>query len=187
MARLAPGHFSFQPDDLDGREMVTTVRTATDGELIVEFKATIHMEMTAFQELAEKKFKGVYWLTQEPHIKQGQEIQAKYLKDKEEPLERIADLEERIKDGRSRRFYDVVIPKVDHLNCEQMAKKLVLAMPWMKQKEASELAWRIHQNGEATVFSTTDEKMKGIVSRLLLSSIKRVKSSGSRIETVEAN
>ena len=33
MARCAPGHFSFHPDDLDGREMVTTVRTATDGEL----------------------------------------------------------------------------------------------------------------------------------------------------------
>ena len=59
MARLAPGHFSFHPDDLNGREMVTTVRTATDGELNVEFKATIHMEMTAFQELAEKKFKGI--------------------------------------------------------------------------------------------------------------------------------
>ena len=59
MARLAAGHFSIHPDDLDGREMVTTVRTATDGELNVEFKATIHMEMSAFQRLAEKKFKGV--------------------------------------------------------------------------------------------------------------------------------
>ena len=66
MARLAPGHFSIQPEDLDGREMVTTVRTATDGELIVEFKATIHMEMFAFQRLAEKKFKGVYWLSEQP-------------------------------------------------------------------------------------------------------------------------
>ena len=66
MARLAPGHFSIQPDDLDGREMVTTVRTATDGELNVEFKATIHMEMSAFQKLAEKKFKGVYWLSEMP-------------------------------------------------------------------------------------------------------------------------
>ena len=66
MARLAPGHFSIHPDDLDGREMVTTVRTATDGELNVEFKATIHMEMSAFQRLAEKKFKGVYWLSEEP-------------------------------------------------------------------------------------------------------------------------
>lgn len=46
--------------------MVTTVRTATDGELNVEFKATIHMEMSAFQRLAEKKFKGVYWLSEEP-------------------------------------------------------------------------------------------------------------------------
>ena len=46
--------------------MVTTVRTAADGELNVEFKATIHMEMSAFQRLAEKKFKGVYWLSEEP-------------------------------------------------------------------------------------------------------------------------
>ena len=46
--------------------MVTTVRTATDGELTVEFKATIHMEMSAFQQLAEKKFKGVFWLSETP-------------------------------------------------------------------------------------------------------------------------
>ena len=46
--------------------MVTTVRTASDGELNVEFKATIHMEMSAFQKLAEKKFKGVYWLSETP-------------------------------------------------------------------------------------------------------------------------
>lgn len=187
MARLTPGHFSFHPEDLDGREMVTTVRTATDGELNVEFKATIHMEMKAFQELAEKKFKGVYWLTQEPSNQENLETQAKYLKDKEERLGRIASLEERIKDGKSRRLYDVVVPKVDHLNCEQMAKKLVLAMPWMNQKEASELAWRIHENGEATVFTTTDEKMKGIVGGLLLSSIKQLKSTGGRIENVEEN
>ena len=187
MARCAPGHFSFHPDDLDGREMVTTVRTATDGELNVEFKATIHMEMSAFQQLAEKKFKGVYWLTDDPHIEREQERQAKYLKDKEESLERITRLEERIKDGKARRLYDVVVLKVDHLNCEQMAKKLVMAMPWMNQKEASELAWRIHENGEATVFTTTDEKMKGIVGGLLLSSIKRLKSTNSRIEAVEEN
>ena len=68
MARLAAGHFSIHPDDLDGREMVTTVRTATDGELNVEFKATIHMEMSAFQRLAEKKFKGVYWLSEKPVV-----------------------------------------------------------------------------------------------------------------------
>lgn len=167
--------------------MVTTVRTATDGELNVEFKATIHMEMSAFQQLAEKKFKGVYWLTEEPSLQENQERQAKYLKDKEESLDRIATLEERIKDGRSRRVYDVVVPKVDHLNCEQIAKKLVLAMPWMNQKEASELAWRIHENGEATVFTTTDSKMKDIVDSLLLASIKRLKSTTSRIEDVEEN
>lgn len=71
MARLAAGHFSIHPDDLDGREMVTTVRTATDGELNVEFKATIHMEMSAFQRLAEKKFKGVYWLSEKPVDAEG--------------------------------------------------------------------------------------------------------------------
>ena len=66
MGRCAPGHFSIHPEDLDGREMVTKVRTASDGELNVEFKATIHMEMSAFQKLAEKKFKGVYWLSETP-------------------------------------------------------------------------------------------------------------------------
>ena len=59
MARCAPGHVSIQPDDLDGREMVTTVRTASDEELHVEFNATLHMSMLAVQKLAEKKFKGV--------------------------------------------------------------------------------------------------------------------------------
>ena len=184
MARCVPGHFSFDPENLDGREMVTKVRTATDGELSVEFKATIHMEMSAFQELAEKKFKGVYWLTQEPSLKQDKERRAKFLKDKEESLERIAMLEGRIKGGRSRRTYDVIVPRVDHLNCKQMAEKLVLAMPWMEQKEASELAWRIYEHGEAAVFTTT-EKMKEIVSGLLLSSVKRLQSTGSRIEEVE--
>ena len=48
MSRCAPGHFSIHPDDLEGREMVTTVRTATDGEFNVEFKASLHMEMSAF-------------------------------------------------------------------------------------------------------------------------------------------
>ena len=66
MGRLAPGHLSFKPDDLDGREVVTTVRTATDGELITEFKATIAMEISAFEKLAERKFKGVYWLSEKP-------------------------------------------------------------------------------------------------------------------------
>lgn len=55
-------------------------------------------------------------------------------------------------------MYDVVVPRVDHLNCKQMAEKLVLAMPWMEQKEASELAWRIYEHGEAAVFTTTDKK-----------------------------
>ena len=32
----------------------------------VEFKATIHMEMSAFEKLAKKKFKGVYWLSETP-------------------------------------------------------------------------------------------------------------------------
>jgi hypothetical protein len=66
MTRLAPGHLSINPEDLDGKEMVTTVRTASDGELNVEFKATIHMEISVFQKLAEKKFKGVYWLSETP-------------------------------------------------------------------------------------------------------------------------
>ena len=60
MARFDAGHFSIHPEDLDGREMVTTVQTAPNGELNVEFKGTIHMEMTPFQYLVEKKFKGVY-------------------------------------------------------------------------------------------------------------------------------
>ena len=71
MARCAPGHVSIQPDDLDGREMVTTVRTASDGEHHVEFKATIHMSMSAFQKLDEKKFKGIDWLSDEPIAVEG--------------------------------------------------------------------------------------------------------------------
>ena len=66
MARFAPGHFSINPEDLHASEMVTTIRTATDGELIVEFNATLLMEISAFQKLAEKKFKGVYWLSETP-------------------------------------------------------------------------------------------------------------------------
>jgi len=67
MARCEPGHFSISPDDQDGKEMVTTVRSAHGGEeLNVEFKATIHMEMSAFQKLAKKQFKGVYWLSEKP-------------------------------------------------------------------------------------------------------------------------
>ena len=64
MARLAAGHFSISPDDHNGREMVTTVRSGHGvEELNVEFKATIHMEMSAFQKLAKKQFKGVSWLS----------------------------------------------------------------------------------------------------------------------------
>ena len=50
--------------------MVTTVRSGHGGEgLNVEFKkATIHMEMSAFQKLAKKLFKGVYWLSDEPVV-----------------------------------------------------------------------------------------------------------------------
>ena len=60
MARFASGHFSINPDDHEGREMVTTVRSGHGEELSVEFKATIRMEMSAFQKLAKKQFKGVY-------------------------------------------------------------------------------------------------------------------------------
>tara|TARA_B100001063_G_scaffold124588_1_gene116461 strand:+ start:693 stop:950 length:258 start_codon:yes stop_codon:yes gene_type:complete len=67
MGMLAPGHFSISPDDHEGREMVTKIRADSAGqELDVEFKATIHMEMSAFEKLAKKKFKGVYWLSEEP-------------------------------------------------------------------------------------------------------------------------
>ena len=67
MGMFAPGHFSINPEDQDGREMVTTVRSGHGGEeLSVEFKATIHMEMSAFQKLAKKQFKGVYWLSDQP-------------------------------------------------------------------------------------------------------------------------
>ncbi len=72
MGMFSPGHFSISPEDLDGREIVTTVRTAFAGEqLSVEFKATIHMEMSAFEKLAKKKFKGVYWLSDTPMEKEA--------------------------------------------------------------------------------------------------------------------
>ena len=67
MGRFAPGHFSISPDDYEGGEMVMTVRSDSFGEeLNVEFKATIHMEMSAYQKLAKSRFKGKYWLSDEP-------------------------------------------------------------------------------------------------------------------------
>ena len=67
MGKLAPGHFSISPDDHDHREMVAKVRSSHAGEeLNVEFKATISMEMSAFEKLAKNKFKGVYWLSDAP-------------------------------------------------------------------------------------------------------------------------
>ena len=67
MARFAPGHFSINPDDHEDREMVATVRSDFGGEeLNVTFKATISMEISAFERLAKRKFKGEYWLSDEP-------------------------------------------------------------------------------------------------------------------------
>ena len=67
MGRLSPGHISIHPEDQEGREVVTTVRTDSAGEeLTVEFRATICMEMSAFEALAKNKFKGVYWLSPKP-------------------------------------------------------------------------------------------------------------------------
>ena len=67
MAQFLPGHFSINPDDHEGREMITTVRSGHGGrELSVEFRATIRMEMSAFQMLVKKQFKGVYWLSEKP-------------------------------------------------------------------------------------------------------------------------
>ena len=72
MARLEAGHFSISPDNHEGREMVTTVRIDHAGEeLNVTFKATISMEMSAFEKLAKKEFKGVYWLSEKPVEHQG--------------------------------------------------------------------------------------------------------------------
>jgi len=67
MASLQPGHVSITPEDLEGREICTLVRTdSKGGELVVEFKATITMEMSAFQKLAKERFKRPYWLTDSP-------------------------------------------------------------------------------------------------------------------------
>ena len=67
MAQLQPGHFSITPEDLEGREICTLVRTdSKGGELVVEFKATITMEMSAFEKLAKERFKGAYWLSESP-------------------------------------------------------------------------------------------------------------------------
>ena len=50
ISKLAPGHFSISPVGHEGREMVTKIRSDSAGqELDVEFKATIHMEMSAFK------------------------------------------------------------------------------------------------------------------------------------------
>ena len=67
MGHLAPGHFSFTPDELNGREVVATIRTSSDGEeLVAEFKATVIMEISAFEKAVEKQFKKAYWLSEEP-------------------------------------------------------------------------------------------------------------------------
>ena len=67
MALLEPGFFSITPEDLEGRKIVTVLRTDSKGEqLVAEFKATIHMEMTAFQRLAKERFKRSYWLSDKP-------------------------------------------------------------------------------------------------------------------------
>ena len=67
MASLEPGFFTITPEDLEGREIVTVVRTDSKGDqLVAEFKATIHMEMSAFQRLAKERFKRPYWLSDKP-------------------------------------------------------------------------------------------------------------------------
>ena len=66
MASLKPGYFSITPEDLDGREITTLVRTDSKGDqLVVEFKATITMELSAFEKLAKERFKGAYWLAEQ--------------------------------------------------------------------------------------------------------------------------
>ena len=58
MGKLAPGHFSISPVGHEDRKMVTKIRSDSAGqELDVEFKATIHMEMSAFEKLAKKNSK----------------------------------------------------------------------------------------------------------------------------------
>ena len=75
MGTLYPGHFSISPDDHDDREMIAKVRSDSAGEeLNVTFKATISMEMSAFEKLAKKKFKGVYWLSDEPCDAEGRPL-----------------------------------------------------------------------------------------------------------------
>ena len=67
MASLQPGYVTITPEDLEGREICTLVRTDSKGEeLVVEFKATITMEMSAFQRLAKERFKRAYWLREKP-------------------------------------------------------------------------------------------------------------------------
>ena len=67
MAQLQPGHFSITPEDQSGREITPLIRTDSEGEQVVaEFKATICMEMSAFERLVKERFIGVYWLSDKP-------------------------------------------------------------------------------------------------------------------------
>ncbi len=75
MGLIYPGNFSIKPDDHEGREMVTKVSTDSAGEqLTVQFKATVNMEISAFEKLAKKQFKGVYWLSDEPCDAEGRPL-----------------------------------------------------------------------------------------------------------------
>ena len=165
MGKLAPGHFSITPDDHEGREMLTTVFADSAGkELNVTFKATINMEMSPFEKLAKNKFKGVYWITEEPHRESSEEYQKMHQKRQEEWLEKKLDLEEKIKAAKVRRLYDVTIVKDEkRYNCEQIVAKLCEGMPWVKSEDATEYAWRVRELGEATVLTTSDPGIAGLI------------------------
>ena len=61
MGRFAPGHFSISPDDHEGREMVTTVRSGHGGEeLNVEFSSSKISDLIAKISHSEQKNWWIY-------------------------------------------------------------------------------------------------------------------------------
>ena len=52
----------------------------------------------------------------------------------------------------------------------------------VESKEASEVARKIHENSEATVFSTNAEQIKGIINSQLLLLMMKARSATRRIE-----
>jgi len=66
MGHMPKGHITISPDDKKGREHTATTRISADkGEIVVEFQATVMVEISAYQDLVKDNF-GCFWMTKKP-------------------------------------------------------------------------------------------------------------------------